>query len=68
MQVEVPVQRMLEILSGEVANLTIKNCQLTVTNEVLTERLRQYVERDGRSNTVASSQQQPEFPTAEPTT
>lgn len=43
MQVEVSVQRVLEIMGRKLSEMAVENARLVATNEVLTERLHEYV-------------------------
>jgi hypothetical protein len=52
MQIEVPPERIIDKMAREVAQLTYRVAQLTATNEMLVERLRDYVQRDQQAQSA----------------
>lgn len=46
MQVEVGIDRLLKMFSDKIGELTVENLKLRASNEVLSQRLQGYMERD----------------------
>jgi hypothetical protein len=60
MQIEVSATRVIDKLAAKVGALSSEIAHLQATNEVLTERLREYVEREQRGQQPAAVDDQPE--------
>jgi hypothetical protein len=56
MQIEVSATRVIDMLAAKIGQREAEIARLQATNEVLTERLRIYVDRDERSAIPASPQ------------
>ena len=59
MQIEVSATRVIDKLAGKIGLMASEIAQLQATNEVLTERLREYTERE-RSQRMAPVDDQSE--------
>jgi uncharacterized coiled-coil protein SlyX len=59
MQIEVSATRVIDKLASKVGAQASEIAHLQATNEVLTERLREYVERDRDAKPAASASSSP---------